>query len=209
MARAPLSAYRPTPPEHRPDVPEEALDVNSLRRSRRPILRRRRGDGWVWGARELRARTVCTREEQSRPGRQARPEGSALTAPRFELSPATMVDDRREAVMVAMVVGHSGPHHCSAGTERGIRVRMRRHSFVPLLQGQGPGLNGSRMVGPGGAWCGSATARWAQTVTSASRAPGARGSRRSPCSHRGCVRTLTSPQRARGSRRRAGRSRRA
>src|SRR5215211_7404568 len=88
---------------------------------------------------------------RSRPGRQARPKGSALTARVVELSPATMDSDRCQAVMSAPVVGHSGPHQCSAELSGASRFGC---TDIPSFRVQGgTGLERELTVGPGGAWC--------------------------------------------------------
>src|SRR5215211_8551448 len=90
-------------------------------------------------------------EERSRPGRQACPKGSALTARVVELSPATMDSDRCQAVMSAPVVGHSGPHQCSAELSGASRFGC---TDIPSFRVQGgTGLERELTVGPGGAWC--------------------------------------------------------
>jgi hypothetical protein len=64
-----------------------------------------------------------------------------------------MEPDRRRAVMVAMVVGHSGPHHCSA--ELSGRIGSDAQTFLRSVDpGRDRCLNDDGVrVGPGGAWC--------------------------------------------------------
>lgn len=141
-----------TVPARPNDVPEEALvSTADLGAPKAPIGLVDLSSGATGEAPE--GSGSCSEEERSRPGRQARPEGSALTAPRVELSPATMEVDRRQAVMVAhWVVGHSGPHRCSknrAGHPFGFGC-----ADIPSFRSNaGPVLERERSVGVGGAWC--------------------------------------------------------
>jgi hypothetical protein len=151
------------------DVPEGAFDVKSLRRSRRPLSPAVMQPGVCLRARASKARLSRVGKGQSRPG-SARPSGKPLL-PGAQLLSTTMGMDRRQAVLVAFSWSNTADLTIAAENCKGIPIRMHRHSFVPL----------GRMVCFGHSQVGS---------FSSPASPNVGGTRRSPSSHRGCVRTV-------------------
>jgi hypothetical protein len=117
-----------------------------LRRSRRrisPALKQRDS----FAAASVQDLPLCLGRKRAVKAGLCPPVRGRLYCPVLKLLSTTMRTDRRQAVLVALSWSNTADLTIAAETCKGIPIRMHRHSFVPQK----------------GAWCVSATAKWAHS----------------------------------------------